>query len=197
MKKISVSRNKLLTTAQSLILRRGFSATTIDALCIEAEVTKGSFFHHFSGKEALAEAVLVMFWDEVRVRQEKANYQRASDPLSKMLGYIDHTIDTYGDPRIRRGCLLAIYILELKETYPLIYSQTVKNIQHWRDDLHSMLNSLHKTQQSSQHFNPLDWTDLFISTLEGSLILAQSLDDVTVVRKTLSLYKSQLQTCFS
>jgi TetR/AcrR family transcriptional repressor of nem operon len=197
MKKISATRHKLLSSAQSLILRRGFSAMTLEALCISAEVTKGSFFHHFSSKEALGEAVLIHFWDEVQIRQNKASYQNITDPLSKILGYIDHTIETYSDPVIRSGCLLAMYVLELKETNPLIYEQTVKNIQLWRSGLHSMLEAVSDIHQPTQDFDALAWADFYISTLEGALILAQSLDDLTVIGRSLSLYKRQLTACFS
>lgn len=169
---------------------------TLDSLCVSAEVTKGSLFHYFSSKEELGVAVLNHFWDEVRIRQTNASYQSIKNPLSKILGYIDHTIETYSDPSIRSGCLLAMYILELRETNPIIYTETVKNIQIWRNDLHSMFNAVNDFQRPIQNFDALAWTDFYISTLEGALILAQSLDDVTVIGRSLSLFRSQLVTCF-
>lgn len=169
---------------------------TLEALCVSAEVTKGSFFHYFNSKEELGEAVLNHFWEEVQIRQSKASYQSVADPLSKILGYIDHTIETYSDPVIRSGCLLAMYVLELRETNPSIYAQTVQNIQFWRKDLHLMFVTVNDSRKPTQHFDALAWADFYISTLEGALILAQSLDDITVIRRSLSLFKSQLVTCF-
>ena len=37
-----------------MILARGYAATSIDALCRQAGVAKGAFFHHFDSKDALA-----------------------------------------------------------------------------------------------------------------------------------------------
>lgn len=169
---------------------------TLDAVCLAAEVTKGSFFHYFGSKEELGEAVLNQFWEDVQIRQAKADYQNITDPLSKMLGYIDHTVEAYSDPVIRSGCLLAMYVLELRETQPRIYAQTVENIQLWRNGLHLMMSAINDSQKSIVIFDALAWADFYISTLEGALILAQSLDDITVIRRSLSLFKGQLESCF-
>lgn len=196
MRKVSTTRIKLLNVAQSIILRKGFTAMTLDALCESTKVTKGSFFHHFKNKEELGEAVLKQFWDEVQSRQEKASFQSISDPLEKMLGYIEYTIDFYTDPLLRSGCLLAIYVLELKDTNPAIYEQTVENIRLWRNTVNSMMEDIAKDYQPLGSFDSLAWAEFYISTLEGALIIAQSQNDVSVIRRTLTLYKNQLSSLF-
>ena len=45
------SKTKLLNAALQVIRTKGYAATTVDDICNAAEVTKGSFFHHFKGKE--------------------------------------------------------------------------------------------------------------------------------------------------
>lgn len=196
MKKVSPTRTKLLTVAQSIILRKGFTAMTLDALCESTEVTKGSFFHHFRNKDELGEAVLKQFWDEVQSRQEKSSYQSISDPLEKMLSYIESTIDFYTDPILRSGCLLAIYVLELKDTNPVIYKQTVENIRLWRNTINSMIEDIAKDHEPVNGFDSLAWAEFYISTLQGALIIAQSQNDVSVIRRTLTLYKIQLSSLF-
>jgi len=196
MKKVSPTRTKLLTVAQSIILRKGFTAMTLDALCESTEVTKGSFFHHFKNKDELGEAVLKQFWDEVQSRQEKSSYQSISDPLEKMLSYIESTIDFYTDPILRSGCLLAIYVLELKDTNPVIYKQTVENIRLWRNTINSMIEDIAKDHEPVNGFDSLAWAEFYISTLQGALIIAQSQNDVSVIRRTLTLYKIQLSSLF-
>ena len=48
------SKTKLLDAALQVFRTKGYSATTVDDICHAAGVTKGSFFHHFTGKEELA-----------------------------------------------------------------------------------------------------------------------------------------------
>jgi TetR/AcrR family transcriptional regulator, transcriptional repressor for nem operon len=57
------SKERLLRTAAELILIRGYSATTVDAICEACEIKKGSFYHHFESKEQLAIAALDADWN--------------------------------------------------------------------------------------------------------------------------------------
>ena len=48
------TRGKLLDAALTVIRTKGYTATTVDDICVAAGVTKGSFFHYFKSKEDLA-----------------------------------------------------------------------------------------------------------------------------------------------
>ena len=48
------SKTKLLEAALQVIRTKGYAATTVDDICEQAGVTKGSFFHHFKSKDELA-----------------------------------------------------------------------------------------------------------------------------------------------
>jgi AcrR family transcriptional regulator len=52
------SKERILAGAKELFLARGYAATTVDAICEKAELTKGSFYYFFDLKEDLGLAVL-------------------------------------------------------------------------------------------------------------------------------------------
>jgi TetR/AcrR family transcriptional repressor of nem operon len=60
------TRNKILATAQSLIELRGYTALGVAEICTKAAVPKGSFYHFFDSKQALALAVIDKHWDTQR-----------------------------------------------------------------------------------------------------------------------------------
>lgn len=112
-----------------MIRRQGFAATTVDDLCLAAEVTKGAFFHHFESKEALGVAA-AEFWTETTTALfEKAPYHEPPDPLDRILAYIDFrkslitgdiadwtclagtmTQEVYdANPAIRQACAASIF----------------------------------------------------------------------------------------
>ena len=41
-------KEKILDSAQCLMLDKGYVATSVDAICEKAGVTKGSFFYYFN-----------------------------------------------------------------------------------------------------------------------------------------------------
>ena len=83
------ARQKLLNAAFSVIRTKGYTATTVDDLCETAGVAKGSFFHHFKSKEALAVAA-ADYWSEITgALFAAAPYHNHADPLDRVLGYID------------------------------------------------------------------------------------------------------------
>ena len=56
-------REKLIRSAQASMLSKRYSATGVDDICRDAGVSKGSFYHQFSSKEALAIAALGEFYE--------------------------------------------------------------------------------------------------------------------------------------
>jgi AcrR family transcriptional regulator len=53
-----VTRQRLIEVATELFADRGYEATSIEAVLERAGVSRGSLYHHFSGKDRLFEAVV-------------------------------------------------------------------------------------------------------------------------------------------
>src|SRR5262245_44040202 len=83
------ARGKILDAALNVIRAKGYTATTVDDLCAASDVTKGAFFHHFKSKDDLAIAA-ADYWSEMTDGLfATAPYHNHSDPLDRVLGYID------------------------------------------------------------------------------------------------------------
>jgi TetR/AcrR family transcriptional regulator, transcriptional repressor for nem operon len=83
------SRQKLIGAAISAIREQGYAATSVDDLCGMVGVTKGAFFHHFESKEALAIAAMEYWTERSTALFEAAPYRAYSDPLDRVLSYLD------------------------------------------------------------------------------------------------------------
>jgi AcrR family transcriptional regulator len=51
------TRQALVDSALDLFTKRGYAGTSLEAIVRRARVTKGALYHHFTGKQALFEAV--------------------------------------------------------------------------------------------------------------------------------------------
>jgi TetR/AcrR family transcriptional regulator, transcriptional repressor for nem operon len=112
------ARSKLLDAAISTIREKGYAATSVDELCAQAGVTKGAFFHHFKSKEALGVAA-AHHWSEITgTFFESAPYHKHSDPLERVLGYLDFRKGILKGEIAEFTCLVGTMVQEVYDTKP-------------------------------------------------------------------------------
>jgi len=112
------SKTKLLDAALHVIRLKGYAATTIDDICHEAGVTKGSFFHHFKCKDELALAAASHWGTMTNVFFAAAPYRKLQDPLQRLLGYVDFRGEIIKGELSDYTCLLGTLVQETYETHP-------------------------------------------------------------------------------
>lgn len=114
----SPSKIRLLDCALHVFRAKGYTATTVDDICAAAGVTKGSFFHHFKGKEDLS-LEAIGYWNEVTGQLfSEAPYQEIEDPRDRLLAYIDFRTALIEGEVPEFTCLLGTLVQETFETHP-------------------------------------------------------------------------------
>lgn len=89
MGRTSDARARLIEAAGRLFCESGYHGTTIDAICQQAGVQKGTFYHFFSSKEDLAIAALES--DRAARRQVLDGiFSPTRPPLARLVAYCDH-----------------------------------------------------------------------------------------------------------
>ncbi|MDR6980404.1 TetR/AcrR family transcriptional repressor of nem operon [Streptomyces sp. 3330] len=83
MGRTSDAREKILSSARSLIELRGYSALGVAEICKAAGVPKGSFYYFFESKETLALTVVDEQWAEQRRAWERVLRGEAA-PLARL-----------------------------------------------------------------------------------------------------------------
>ncbi len=190
-----VTREKLLETAEHLMLAKGYTATSVEEICETASLTKGSFFHYFESKEALGKAVLDRYVLTMFQTAQNASFRKKSDPLQRLYGYIDFMIELSKDPARRSGCLLGNFAQVLSDTHPEIRAQCEAHFAMWVELLKQELDAA-KTAYKVKGLDTRTLADHFISLFEGSLMLAKTRQDVTVITDNLAHFKNYLKSIF-
>ena len=114
------ARQKLLDAALAVIREKGYVATTVDELCARAGVAKGSFFHHFKDKEALAVAAADYWSETTGAFFAAAPYHTHKDPLDRVLGYIEFRRSILMGKVPEFTCLVGTMVQEIYDTNPAI-----------------------------------------------------------------------------
>ena len=114
------ARTRLLDAAMQVIRAQGYSATTVDDICRAAGLSKGAFFHHFKSKEDLALAAAAHFSQMAERLFRAAPYRQHTDPLDRLLGYVDFRSSLLTGPLAGFTCLLGTMVQEAYDTHPAI-----------------------------------------------------------------------------
>lgn len=95
------TKRALVDVAEGLFAEKGYAATSLDAIVAGARVTKGALYHHYSGKQALFEAVFERVEQESARRIQKA-LRGEKDPWQKALQGLRSFLDVVQESRYRR-----------------------------------------------------------------------------------------------
>ena len=168
------SKTKLLDAALRVIRTRGYTGTTIDDICLAAGVTKGSFFHHFKGKEDLAISAANYWAETTDAFFEGAPYHTHSDPLDRVLGYIDFRKSILQGTLPEFTCLVGTMVQEVFDTAPAIRDACERSISG-----HAAHIAVDIAAAMKQHHIQADWTAEglalhFQAVLQGAFILAKA-----------------------
>lgn len=91
------TRESLLVVAESMFLRDGYAATSLDKVAIEAGFSKGAVYSNFAGKEELCMAVIDSIHGE-KVQGVLAAFTQESSLDAKLKAFVEWAREALGDP---------------------------------------------------------------------------------------------------
>lgn len=191
------SRTRLLDAALAVIRGKGYTATTVDDICRQAGVTKGSFFHHFKSKEDLALAAAGHFSAMAEGFFANAPYQQLPDPLARLLGYVEFRSTILQGELYEYTCLLGTMVQETYATHPEIRAACERGM---GEHIGALLRDVEAAK--ALYAQDADWSvesvGYFIqSVLQGSFIFAKAHQSPEVVRANLAHLRRYLLVLFN
>ncbi|OAI52008.1 hypothetical protein AYO44_16810 [Planctomycetaceae bacterium SCGC AG-212-F19] len=192
----SPTKQKLLEAATGLMRAKGFTATSVDDVCDEARLTKGSFFHYFESKEHLGMEVAERFFAAKKEMFQTASFRRKKDPLDRVFGYVDFLVEMAHHPDAGKGCLLGTFVQELADSHPKIRDVCAACFAEQCADLRRDIEAAKAAYATRGRWSPQSLAEHLVAILQGSLILAKAKQDPKVLADSLHHFKEYLKCVF-
>ena len=190
------ARTRLLEAARDLIRAKGYAATSVDELCQAAEVTKGSFFHHFESKEALGVAAAEHWALTTSAFFADAPYHAPADPLERVLAYVAFRRSIISGEPAAFSCLVGTLVQEVHASSPDIREACAQSIFGHAATLEADIAAAMKGRRLSG-----DWTAASLArhtqaVLQGAFVLAKAGSNAALARESLDHLERYIRLLF-
>ncbi|GJM11819.1 MAG: TetR family transcriptional regulator [Pseudohongiella sp.] len=194
------SRERILSTAEAIILENGYAGTTIEEIIEKAAITKSGFFYHFAGKMELARALIERYivmdtevFDELGNRADSLS----EDPLQRLLIFLNLFGEMIaGMTDLHPGCLAAAFTYESQQFDEAIRERISTGMLGWREIIAKRLEEIVAKYPPDRELNIESLADMFSSTIEGGILLARIHNKNQIIIDQVQNYRTHLRYLF-
>ncbi|WP_455199398.1 TetR/AcrR family transcriptional regulator [Kaarinaea lacus] len=192
-----LTRENVLDIAQTLMLEKGFSGTSIDEIIEESGLTKGGFFYHFESKNDLAKQLMYKyqrddadFFDTLLQRADELS----EDPLQQMLIFLKLLAEAMGDlPGLHPGCLVANFTFYSQMLNDDVKNAAAETVVVWRNMFLDRINRINEKYTQKIETDNVQLADMLNSVIEGGIIVSRAQNDKNILPQHILLYRDYLR----
>ena len=175
------TRQKLVDSALRLIVRQGFAATTVDEICAEAALTKGSFFHYFDTKGAIGLAAVNHFAEAGMDLYSAAWKSPSASALEHLHQFFDIMIGFVERPGEPVVCMVGMLSQEMAQTHPRIRQICSGHLTAWTDMVVRLLDKAKDEQPPAVDFDSGEVAWFLNSLWQGSMLISKTQQDPQLI----------------
>ncbi len=171
MPRISNKRDRLIRSADELILRRGYKQTTLADIARDSGVPLGNVYYYFKTKESIARTVI-----DARIESMQQLLIACSihpDPAERLLAFVDFPLQRQQDIA-EHGCPLGTLSYEIRRSDSSLTAESSELMRVTLDWCTQQFQAMEKSDPQSLALQ-------LIATLQGMSLVANALNDPSVV----------------
>ena len=194
------TRERILASAEKLVMANGFAGTTIDDILKDAGLTKGAFFHHFKGKADLARSLIE--WHALRdlgyfeqwLREAES---QSDDPLEQMLVFLkifEEHAEGFDDPA--PGCIYAAYTYESMQFERSVRDFVADTLRQWTSIYIRKFQDILDRYEPAIPVTARQLGEMIVAVLEGGLVLQRAYEDNRMTTRQSEQFRNYLGLLF-
>ena len=176
MSKGTQTRERILERAAQLFSRQGYFGSSLVDIMHETGLEKGGIYNHFSSKEQLALEAFDYAYGLVQQRVQFALHDK-KHAIERLLALIEVFKSIAEDPPVDGGCPILNTAIEADDAHPALKARAASAMDDWRDTFQRIIAKGIAKQEVRPDVNADVVATLFISMLEGAVMLSKLYDD--------------------
>ncbi len=199
----TATRERILETAERLVIENGYSATSLDQVIAASGSSKGAFFHHFGSKLELAQSLVSRYVaaDVAHLEAAVAEVAGIDDPAERVVAFLRVFEDgADGLMGAQSSCLYVAVLTERQLAASGTSDQITGAIVAWRETLSRMLAEAlavrPRADDAGVAHDEVDTdalADHVFVTFEGAFLLCRSTGDAGHMRAQLRVLRQLVQ----
>lgn len=167
------TKESLLQSGLRWLTQYGFNASSLDTILRSAKIPKGSFYHHFSNKEAYGLAVLQRYRTYFECKLDKFLLDAAYPPLIRLEHFVDDACLGMQKYQFQRGCLVGNLEQEVQGLSPLFRDAILATYKSWQQRIEACLMAAEQSGDLAQGQDLKHLANLFWVGWEGAVTRAR------------------------
>lgn len=186
-----MTRTKILEAARELFNTKGFTATSINDLVAATGMQKGSFYFHFSGKDAIAREVLNEATDQFMEFLDGA--LGSDNPGASIDNFFRCALDKHLATGFVGGCIFGNTALEMGDSDPEFAGMIDQVFDEWIRRVASVVAEAQKSGQIRTDIRYDALAKHIIATVEGGIMMSRLKKDERPMRECLDTLRVTLE----
>lgn len=193
MRKGERTKKMIIEKTSKLLNTQGYLATSISDVMKETGLEKGGIYNHFKSKTELSLHAFHYAIEEMRknFRETLADKSSSTERLDAILDTFYHLAN--GRP-LPGGCPIMNAAIESDDAHPDLRAEVQKAMTHLYEMVHATFQSGIQKCEFSSTTDSDSAATIFISTIEGALMMTKLYDDPVYINRAIRFLKGQISS---
>lgn len=185
------TRDRLVAAAMRLFRQKGYAGTSVADLLRQADVSSGSLYNFFPGKQDVLLAVLEAYRSGIRDLLLQPAWQGVTDPIDKIFGLLARYRQFIVGSDCLYACPIGSLALEIHEPDPRIRELLAANFRAWADAVHECL--IEAGCRLPDTVDRASLAEFVLTTMEGAVMQARTFRDVAYFDRAVEQLRNYIE----
>ncbi|EGA91264.1 hypothetical protein GPDM_00305 [Planococcus donghaensis MPA1U2] len=174
-------KEKIIYEASLLIHSLGYTNTKLSDILTSSGIGKGQFYHYFTSKQDLADAVVEYLIGTMKHDIFEEVLDQPTAPKLRLNQMLDKLCAMQFENQAQSGCALGNLAIEISEHEPVLRDKISSFFKQWEEKIQRALDELQQHGELDKKVDTAKYSRAMIAMIEGAILLMKNKQDIQVL----------------